>query len=169
MARTKIPRKNYFIIFGVVVLIFCACLAATNIYRVIQDNRTHKSPLAIHQVLYEDLKNTTIEMNNDAFLVISYTGDDEVYNNEKEIKKMLNKQNMLDDVTYLDVTKDHLNADFITDLNEVLNLSNNLKIKTFPAVIYYRNGVATYMVDSSNHMMNVSDFEKIIDMYELAS
>ena len=87
MAKRKIPPINYVILFGIFVLVICACFAANNLYNVIRENRISTSPLATKQVLYEDLRNTTQEINADTFLVISYVQDDEVHENEVEIEK----------------------------------------------------------------------------------
>lgn len=169
MAKRNIPSKNYVILFGIILLVICACFAFYNLYNIYQNNKISTSPLSTKEVLYEDLKNTTKEIDADTFLVISYVHDEKVYENEKDIKKYLNKNNLLNNVMYLNIT-DYMNDEnFIEDLNKTLKLEEDLKITTFPAVVYYNEGIATYTIDSSNHILNQGDFEQIIDMYELAS
>ena len=96
MSKKSIPPKNYLILFGIVLLVICACFAAYNLYNIYQENKVRTSPLANKEVLYEDLKNATIEIDADTFLVISYIQNREIHNNENEIKKYLNKNNLLD-------------------------------------------------------------------------
>lgn len=165
----KIPTKNYVILFGIAVLIVCGCLAFYNVYNEVKDNNISTSPLSTHEVLYTDLKDTTEEMNDDTFMLISYVQDEEVHNNEKAIRKMLNKKNLLDNVLYLDVTNYKDQEGFIDEINKTLKLEDNLKITKIPAVIYYKEGVPTIMLDSRDHLINQGDFEHIIDMYQLAS
>lgn len=165
----KIPTKNYVILFGIAVLIICACFAFYNVYNEVKDNNISSSPLSTHQVLYEDLTDTTVEMNADTLLLVSYVQDEEVHNNEKEIRKMLNKKNLLDNVLYLDVTEYKDREKFIEELNKTLKLEDKLKIDKIPAIIYYKDGIPTITIDSKNHLVNVGDFEHIIDMYQLAS
>lgn len=165
----KIPTKNYVILFGIAVLIICACFAFYNVYNEVKDNNISSSPLSTHQVLYEDLTDTTVEMNADTLLLVSYVQDEEVHNNEKEIRKMLNKKNLLDNVLYLDVTEYKDRENFIEELNKTLKLEDKLKIDKIPAIIYYKDGIPTITIDSKNHLVNVGDFEHIIDMYQLAS
>lgn len=165
----KIPTKNYVILFGIAVLIICGCLAFYNVYNEVKDNNISTSPLSTHQVLYEDLNDTTEEMNADTFLLISYVQDEEVHNNEKAIRKMLNKKNLLDNVLYLDVTDYKEQENFIDELNQTLKLEGKLKVTKIPAVIYYKEGVPTTIIDSKDHLLNQGDFEHIIDMYQLAS
>ena len=165
----KIPTKNYVILFGIAILIICGCLAFYNVYNEVKDNNISTSPLSTHQILYEDLQNTTEEMNADTFLLVSYVQDEEVHNNEKSIRKMLNKKNLLDNVLYLDVTNYKDQDNFIDELNKTLKLEDKLKISKIPAVIYYKEGVPTTTIDSKDHLVNQGDFEHIIDMYQLAS
>lgn len=165
----KIPTKNYVILLGIAVLIVCGCLAFYNVYNEVKDNNISTSPLSTHEVLYTDLKDTTEEMNDDTFMLISYVQDEDVHNNEKAIRKMLNKKNLLDNVLYLDVTNYKDQEGFIDELNKTLKLEENLKITKIPAVIYYKEGVPTITLDSKDHLVNQGDFEHIIDMYQLAS
>ena len=165
----KIPTKNYVILFGIAVLIICACFAFYNVYKEVKDNNISSSPLSTRQILYEDLKDTTVELDADTFLLVSYVQDEDVHNNEKAIRKMLNKKNLLDNVLYLDVTEQKERDNFINELNYTLGLKDKLKIENIPAVIYYKEGVPTITIDSKNHLVNEGDFEHIIDMYQLAS
>lgn len=163
----RISSKNYMIVFGVIILIISACFAFNNLYRAYQENKISKSPLDSKEVLYGDLKNTTKELDADTLLVISYVQNERVHKNELEIKKTLTKHNLLENVTYLNITEYMGNSDFVTSLNKTLNLDKSLAIKEFPAVVYYQDGVPTYAKDSSEHLLNTGDFEQIIDMYEL--
>lgn len=169
MAKKDIPKKNYVILLSMVILIICACFAFYNLYNIYQENKLSVSPLSTKEVLYEDLKSTTIEMDADTFLVISYVQDEEVYNNELAIKKYLEKNNLIDNVTYLDVTSYRTEKNFLSELNSVLNLTDSLEIKSFPALVYFKEGVPVYKIDSTEHLINEGDFEQIVDMYELAS
>lgn len=169
MAKKNIPSINYLILLGVIILIICACFASYNLYNIYKNSQINISPLATNEVLYEDLKSTTSEINADTFLLISYVEDEEVYANEKDIKKSLNKKNLLDNVIYLNITDYKDVPNFLNDLNKTLNLEGNLKVKKFPAIVFYKEGEPTTTIDSSDHLINSSDFEQIIDMYQLTS
>lgn len=169
MNKRVIPRKNYLILLGVIVLVFTACLASYNLYNIYQENKIKNSPLSQTEILYEDLKNATVEINADTFLVISYVEDEQVYKNEVEIKNMLKKQDLLDNVMYLNVTEYMLEEGFIQELNTVLKLKDNLTIETLPAIVYYKDGEAVKTIDSKDGLLNVGNFQQLIDMYELAS
>lgn len=167
--KRNIPTKNYLILFGIVLLVISACFASYNLYNIYQENKIKTSPLAIKEILYEDLKNATKEIDADTFLVISYVENKKVHKNELSIKKMLKKKDLLDNIMYLNVT-DYMNEDnFIEEMNALLKLKENNRIDNLPALVYYKEGVAVKTMDSTDHLLNVGDFEQLIDMYELAS
>lgn len=169
MSKKVIPPKNYLILISLIALVICACFAFYNLYGIIEENKNNKSPLANKEVLYDELKSTTLEMDADTFFVISYTRDSQVHENEVQIKKYLNKLNLINNVMYLDAVDNMLEDNFIEDLNKTLKLKDNLKINKLPAVVYYKEGVATFKIDSNDHLLNKDDFEQIVDIYELAN
>ena len=99
-----VPKRNYLIVLGLIVLVICGCFAFYNIYNIMHDNMISASPLSKSSITIEDLKDASKDLSADTFLVISYTKDETVYNNEKAIKKLLNKYNLMDNVKYLDIT-----------------------------------------------------------------
>lgn len=169
MEKRNIPKKNYLILIGIIVLVIAACFATYNLYGIYKENRIKTSPLAETEILYEDLKNATAEIDADTFLVISYVENEAVYNNEKAIKNVLKKKDLLDNVLYLNVTDYMVQKNFVKELNETLKLKENLVIEILPAIVYYKDGVAVNTVDSKNALINADDVEQLIDIYELAS
>lgn len=163
-------KKNYLVLSGLIILTLVICLAFYNIYNIIENKKISSSPLgtSTSTVLYKDLYNTTKDLDADTFLVISYTETDKIYNTEKNIKKFLKKKNLLDNVIYLDVTEERNSEGFIDEINTTLAL-NSEKIKTLPAVVFYKDGVPMYVIDSTDHLLGTQDFEKLMDMYEIAS
>lgn len=162
-------KKHYFILIGLIVLVIAACLAFYNIFNIITEKKISTSPLAKNTkvIAFDELYNATKEIDADTFLIIGYTDSKQIYNNEKNIQKFLNKKNMLDQVLYLDVSELKSNENFINELNITLALLDT-KIESLPAVVFYKDAIPTYIIDSSDHLLNYQDFEKIMDMYELA-
>ncbi len=68
---------------------------------------------------------------------------------------------------YLNVIEHMTETNFLKNLNATLNLSGNLEIRKFPALVYYKEGVPTYTADSKEHLLNKDDFVQVVDMYEL--
>ena len=105
-------------------------------------------------------------MSANTFLLISYSQNSKIYQNEKEIKQLLKKNNLLDNLLYLDVTDKKEEENLINDINEKLKLDDKNKITSVPAVIYYNENQVTYVKDGN---VTKDDFAQIIDMYNLAS
>ena len=164
MAR-KIPTKNYLIVFGMILLILSACFAAYNLRNIYNENKITKSVFEKNSIKYDDITDITKDMSADTFLIIGYTQDSKVYQNEKEIKQLLKKQNLLDHVLYLDMSEKKNDENYLDDLNSKLNLDDINKIKGIPALVFYREGKVTKVVSNG---VRKDDVAQIIDMYSLA-
>ena len=162
-------KNHYILILGICVLIGCAIFSAISVFNKVEKDDVNKSPLATNEILYTDIKNALKEINADTFLVISYTGDIQVQENEKEIEKYLKKINLLDNVMYLDM-KDYLNDEnYLDSLNKVLKLKENSEIRSLPAVVFYKNGVVEYVSNSKKGYLEKNVFKNYIDQNGLAS
>ena len=164
MAR-KIPTKNYLIVLGMIILIISACFAIYNLKNIYHENKITKSVFSKNSIKYEDLGNITKDMSADTFLIIGYTQDSKVYQNEKEIKQLLKKQNLLDHVLYLDMSEKKNEDNYLEDLNVTLKLEGINMIKSIPALVFYHEGEVTKVVSEG---VRKDDIAQIIDMYSLA-
>jgi hypothetical protein len=166
MSTKTIPKKNYLILIGTILLIISACFATFNLYNIYQETKIKKSVLDKNSIKFEDLSEITKDMSANTFLIVGYSKNSKIYQNEKEIKSLLKKNNLLDNVLYLDVTDLKDDENLINNLNEKLQLEDSYKIKNIPAVIYYNENKVTYVKDGS---VTKDDIAQIIDMYSLAS
>lgn len=165
MATKTVPTRNYMILIGMIILIITACFAIFNLYNIYQENKITKSVLSKNSVKFEDLSEITKEMSADTFLIISYTKNSKIYQNEKEIKQLLNKNNLLDNVLYLDATDKMGEENFVEELNNTLGLKEDNRIDSIPALVFYSKNEVTYIKSGS---INKDDIAQIIDMYNLA-
>ena len=103
-------------------------------------------------------------MPDEYFVYVSYTGSEEIYNMEKDLKKVINKYELNDQFYYLNLTTIKDKENYIDDLNKSLNLEQ--KVKQVPTIIYVKEGKVVDIIDrSDNNMMNVGDFQKLLDIY----
>ena len=80
-----------------------------SIYR--NNKANYSSPLNLtKEVQYSELTDTTVEMSEDAFLVLSYYGDEDIYQNQKNLKLIFRKYGLLDNIIYVDVTEEYENS-----------------------------------------------------------
>lgn len=156
-----VPKKNYFylllMIIGVVVITFIIF----GINAKYQNKKLENSYLSgyINQIKVEEIDNILTEPNSDMFVLITKTDDDNTYNFESDLKKIIKKKDLRDNFMFIDYTSNN-NYD-------IINKKFKSNIKSVPAIIYIKNGEFVKSIDSSEHMLNVGDFEKLLDEYEV--
>ena len=159
----EIKKTNYFILVAMIVLILSICTATYNIYSIYKNNKAnYSSPLNFNkEVQFSELTETTIEISEDSFLVISYYGDEDIYQNQKDLKLIFRKYGLLDNIIYVDVTTEYEKDGFYDKLNSVLKL-DEFKITQVPTIIYFKEGKPTAMVKTTNGIIDSWSLEEII-------
>lgn len=165
-----IPIKNYVIAFFIVCAIVLLTLYIFAWYNVIKENRVSASYLVKEKIISNEIKSLDevadifSEVPESYYIYISYTGSEEVYNMERDLKDIIKEYNLSDSIYYLNVTDIKDNENYIDDINESLNLEEK-KITQVPTIIYYRNGEAVDIIErKDNNIMNVGDFQKLLDV-----
>ena len=92
-------------------------------------------------------------------LILPTDSFDNTYNFESDLKKIIKKKDLRDNFMFIDYTSNN-NYD-------IINKKFKSNIKSVPAIIYIKNGEFVKSIDSSEHMLNVGDFEKLLDEYEV--
>lgn len=159
----EIKKTNYFILGAMVVLILSICTATYNIYSIYRNNKAnYSSPLNLtKEVQYSELTDTTVEMSEDAFLVLSYYGDEDIYQNQKNLKLIFRKYGLLDNIIYVDVTEEYEKDNFLNEINDVLGLKD-FKITEVPTIIYFKEGKPSAIVKTTNGIIDSWSLEEII-------
>ena len=167
----KVPTRNYIILVGLVILVVCLCMALSHLYILIENNKIKVSPLSStsNEITLDDLKKAKVYLPADVFIVVGYTKDKVMNKHEKEIAKVLNKNNLMDSVYYIDSYDYRDNKEYVDELNQVLKIDESKQLKKIPAIIYISNSEITYTIDSTDKLIDSGDIQKIIDMYEIAS
>ena len=159
----EIKKTNYFILVAMIVLILSICTATYNIYSIYKNNKAnYTSPLNLtKEVQFSELNDTTLEIGEDAFLVLSYYGDEDIYQNQKNLKLVFRRYGLLENIIYVDVTQEYEKEGFYNKLNEVLKLKD-FKVDKVPSIIYYKEGKPTAIATSTNGIIDSSSLEDII-------
>ncbi len=101
------------------------------------------------------------------FIYLSYTGDEEIYNFEKEIKRVIDKYKLNDIFYYIDIT--NLKAENENYLEEIAKSLNIKKLEKVPAIIYVYEGdvLDNNILDGQNEeLIKIDDLEKLLDVYD---
>ncbi len=156
-------KKNRYVkLFIILLLTVVMTILVCNLYRNYENNKLNKSYISryITNISLKDLSNSIVETGDNTFVYFGVTGNDEIYKMEKDLKKSIVNNHMEDDCLYIDATKMS-----VADVNDLLN--SDRKIQKFPAIVYLKNGSVVEILDSSMHKLNSSDFNNLLDTYEV--
>ena len=117
----------------------------------------------------EDLSSLTQirqEAPSSYFIFLSYTKDEEVYNLEKNLKRVIDKYKLNDVFYYVDVTNIMEQETYLDNIKSALGVSILDKI---PAIIYVHEGkiLESNVLDGvGKDILKVEDLEDILEIYE---
>lgn len=123
-----IPLKNYVIAGLVIVFIIAITCYSFAWYKVFKENKVSTSYLVQEKIVTNEIKNLEeisdifSEVPESYFVYISYTGSEEVYNMEKDLKNIIKEYNLTDSIYYLNVTNIKENENYIEEINKAFNL-----------------------------------------------
>lgn len=97
------------------------------------------------------------------FIYLSYTGEENIYNLEKNLKRVIDKYKINDIFYYVDLTQiKEKNLDYLEIINKELNIKN---IEKIPSIIYVKDGVvknSDILTSDNNSMLKASDLEGLL-------
>jgi len=167
-----ISPKNYIYAFLILVGGIVLTLYIFEWYQVKQEEKLMTSYLISSNTIesnitdIESLEQITQEAPSSYFIYIGYTGDEDVYNLEKELKRVIDKYKLNDEFYYLDITNlKNKNQDYLKEINSKLDVD----LENVPAIIYVNEGkiLDSNVLDGVNDTkLKVSDFEQLLDIYE---
>ncbi len=106
------------------------------------------------------------EMPSSYFIYISYTGNEEVYNLEKNLKMVIDKYNLNDIFYYVDVTKLIDKENYLEEIKSSLKLP---RLKNVPAIIYVDEGkvLESNILDGiKDTNFKINDLEDLLSVYD---
>jgi len=157
-----IPKKNYLYLLIMFVVVVFLTFIIFDINKKYQTRKLEESYLEdyLNEISANELKTILTEPSSEQFILITKTNNEDIYNFEIELKKTIKKKDLRDNFIYLDYTDKE---------NEISKLNKILKseIKTIPAIVYLKNGEIKKTIDSSNNLLTIGDFEKLLEEYEV--
>lgn len=161
----KIPKKNYYIVFGVSILVIVLSLYVRALILRYENNRLEVGIFhnrAINQINTPDFDFATVEA-NEAIMYVSFTGNKQIDRMENRLFKEIENKNLMDKIIYWNVT-DLKNNEYISMLrNKYPNVA--IDINKAPLLIYIKDGQAVVAKDSSNGLIGYRTLQEIISKY----
>lgn len=168
-----IDPKNYLYAFIILVGGILLTLYIFEWYNVKKEEKLQTSYLITSNTLdsrivgLETLNQIRQEAPSSYFIYLSYTGDEEVYNLEKKLKRLIDKYGLNDIFYYVDLSELKVNnQDYLKIIESNLAINS---LKNLPAIIYVENGeiYKNNILDGINNTkLKVTDLEELLDVYE---
>lgn len=161
-----IPKKNYYLVFGVSIIVIILSFYVRSIY-LKYDNSKIESGIfynkAINQINTQDFDFALVET-NEAILYVSYTNDSKINRMENRLFREIENKNLVDKIIYWNVTD-------LMDSKVFINMLRNkypsvaIDINEAPLLIYIENGEAIAAKDSSSGMINYKTLQEMVNKY----
>ena len=149
----EIPKKNYFILFIVIVLSLLIAFYFRKWYKAYEDSYLSKSIVGnyLFQINYKELDNYLVE-NQSAIIYVSKVGNEKIRNFEKKFINAINQNDLKNKILYLDL------SNYKGDTNNKYTI-NDKDITSVPNISVFKNGKLDdiYVIDVDRYSM-----EKII-------
>ena len=157
-----VPKKNYLYLLLMIVLVVVITFSITNINKKYQERRLEQSYFDgyINEISTNELNTILTEPSSEQFILITKTNNEEVFDFEVELKKIIKRKDLRDNFIYLDYTNKE------NELNELNNILN-ANIKNIPAIIYIKNGELMKIIESEKDILRAEEFDKLLDEYEV--
>lgn len=149
----EIPKKNYFILFIVIVFSLLIAFYFRNWYKAYEDSYLSKSIVGnyLFEINYKELDNYLVE-NQSAIIYVSKVGNEKIRNFEKKFINAINQNDLKNKILYLDL------SNYKGDTNNKYTI-NDKDITSVPNISVFKNGKLDdiYVIDVDGYNM-----EKII-------
>lgn len=149
----EIPKKNYFILFIVIVFSLLIAFYFRKWYKAYEDSYLSKSIVGnyLFQINYKELDNYLVE-NQSAIIYVSKVGNEKIRNFEKKFINAINQNDLKNKILYLDL------SNYKGDTNNKYTI-NDKDITSVPNISVFKNGKLDdiYVIDVDRYSM-----EKII-------
>ena len=149
----EIPKKNYFILFIVIVLSLLIAFYFRKWYKAYEDSYLSKSIVGnyLFEINYKELDNYLVE-NQSAIIYVSKVGNEKIRNFEKKFINAINQNDLKNKILYLNLNN------YKGDINNKYTI-NDKDITSVPNISVFKNGKLDdiYVIDVDGYNM-----EKII-------
>ena len=161
-----IPKKNYFIVLIVSVLVVVLTLYVRSFYisyvSINLDSSVFVSK-SINQINFDDI-DYAVNETTDSVLFISYNGRKDIASMERKLYKEIEKNNLNDRIIYLNVSEYLENGKYLEMLrNKYPNLS--VDINKAPMFIYIKDGECVEVIDSSKGLITYKTLNTLLTKY----
>lgn len=169
-AKEKVSPKNVIIIIAIIVALLFVGFYIYRWNQVKTEEKYNTSYLIDNKTLnleiknIEEVKQILTESPTEYFVLITYTKNEDTYNLETGLKKIIDEYKLSDSFYYFNIGDKYNDQDYLDKLNKAFNTD---KIKKVPIILYYKDGkIVDTVTRKDNNIINAGDFQKLLDIYE---
>jgi len=157
-----VPKKNYLYLLLMITLVVILTFSVFNINKKYQTRKLESSYMEgyLNEISTNELNTLLIEPSSELFILLTETNDEDIYDFEIDLKRIIKRKDLRDNFIYIDLTDKESE---LKELNQILK-SN---IKTIPSIIYLKNGEVIKVIESKDTIIRADEFEKMLDEYEV--
>ena len=167
-------KQNYVKLITLLIVTVFLTLIVANLYKNIVNNKINAGVFENYSIKYNELNSARLEFSGNTFLYISYTGNENIFNLDTKLKKVLKEYGLNDYFFYLNMRGDidEVSQDYLINTREVNKLNNALeltdkKIVALPAILYYQDDKLISIIDSSKGLIDSGKFVQLLENYEI--
>jgi len=171
----KIPAQNYIIAAVIVALVIGLTFYIFQWINVVKEDKLATSYLvSTNTIVYEiksleEVNSVFVEMPSEYFVYISNNNDEQIYELEKDLKKIIDDYGLKDYFYYINITNMKEKSDYIKEIENALAIKEGT-IKRIPTIIMFRDGeIVTdgIVIREDQGMITAADFEKLLEIKEI--
>ena len=176
MASTKIKYRNqnvkkYFVGLCIILAIIFLALYFYKWHTVREQEKYFNSYLISTNTIslemndIDEIRSVLSETPNYYFLYISYTGDEDVYTLEEELKPLIDEYQLQNNFYFLNVTdfKD-TNTNYKNDIADELDIDRSIIAKV-PIILYFKDGELA----TTHGIFTAAEFEDLLETQDIKS
>lgn len=160
----KIPKKNYIIYAFIVIITLALVIYATEWYKAYKQSELDNSYITkyVNEINFEEFENYTLENPNN-IIYIGKTNCEECLKLEKNLYKIIKKNELVDETVFLNVTNfNDLNK--ITDKYNIETLKSNINV---PSIAILKDSKITDVLVGNEKNIITSDLiNQLLEEYE---
>ena len=100
-------KNRYLRLFIIIAVTVLLTVLLCNLYKSYQNNKLNKGYISkyVSTIKYEELDSSLAELGDKYYIYFGYTGDEDVYKLEKDIKRVVFNNHLEDNFLYVNVAK----------------------------------------------------------------
>ena len=160
-----VPKKNYYIVLLVSVLVIILCLYIRSFYLNYKANEIDNSIFfdkSINQINESDI-DFALSETTEAILYVGNSGNSKVKNMEKRLYKLIENKNVTDRIIYWNVNK-YSEKEYINILKNKFPVISH-EIGKAPLLIYIKNGEGIEAFNSNDKLIDENVLNTLLSKY----